>query len=121
MRGDSPLERGQPNGSAFCTYAVARPNRDQRYRFVFVRIDVHADERQARARGTRWMAGSGAIPRVPIPDLGDEAWHGGMLAFRRGNVTVVVDVTADLASHRCGPRDHEIEEQIARLIAARLP
>ena len=121
IRDEPPLERAQPNGSAFCTFAIRRVLRDSRYRILFVRIDVHANDRQARARGVRWMSGSGEIPRVGISNLGDEAWYGGMTAFRKGSTTVVVNVTGDLVANVSGPRDREIEERIARLIGARLP
>ncbi len=121
VREESPLERAQPNGSAFCTFAIRRVLRDSRYRIVFVRIDVHANERQARARGVRWMSGTGEIPRTAVANLGDEAWYGGMTAFRKGATTVVVNATGDLVVNVSGPRDREIEERLARLIAARLP
>lgn len=121
IRDEPPLERAQPNGSAFCTFAIRRVLRDSRYRILFVRIDVHANERQARARGVRWMSGTGEIPRVAVANLGDEAWYGGMTAFRKGSTIVVVNATGDLVANVSGARDREIEERLARLIGARLP
>ncbi len=121
IRDEPALERAQPNGSAFCTFAIRRVLRDSRYRILFVRIDVHPNERQARARGVRWMSGTGEIPRVAVANLGDEAWYGGMTAFRKGSTIVVVNATGDLVANVSGPRDREIEERLARLIGARLP
>jgi hypothetical protein len=121
LREGSPLERAQPNGSAVCTFALRR-GRERDYRqLLFVTIEVQANERAARNRGVRWMSGVGEVPRVQIQGLGDEAWYGGMTAFRKSAVIVLVNLTGDRLANISGPRDREIEERLARLIAARLP
>jgi hypothetical protein len=121
LREGSPLERAQPNGSAVCTFALRR-GRDANYRFLlFVTIEVQPNLRAARNRGVRWMSGVGEVPRVQIQGLGEEAWYGGMTAFRKGAVIVLVNLTGERLANVSGPRDREIEEGLARLIAARLP
>jgi hypothetical protein len=121
LREGSALERAQPNGSAVCTFALRR-GRDPNFRtLLFVTIEVQANERQSRNRGVRWMSGVGEVPRVPLQNLGDEAWYGGMTAFRRGAVIVLINLTGDRLANISGPRDREIEERLARLIVGRLP
>ena len=121
LREGSPLERAQPNGSAVCTFALRR-GRDPNYRtLLFVTIEAQASERQSRNRGVRWMSGVGEVPRIAIQGLGDEAWYGGMTAFRKGAVIVLINLTGDRLANISGPRDRETEERLARLIAARLP
>lgn len=121
LRDGSPLERAQPNGSAVCTFALRR-GRDPAYRILlFVTIEALASERQGRNRGVRWMSGVGEVPRIPVQGLGDEAWYGGMTAFRKGAVIVLVNMTGDRLANISGPRDRDIEERLARAIAARLP
>jgi hypothetical protein len=121
LRAGSPLERAQPNGSAVCTFALRR-GRDPNFRILlFVTIEAQPNERAARNRGVRWMSGVGEVPRVQIQGLGEEAWYGGMTAFRKGAVIVLVNLTGERLANVSGPRDREIEEGLARLIAARLP
>jgi hypothetical protein len=121
LREGSPLERAQPNGSAVCTF-VLRRGRDTTYRtLMFVTIEHQINERQSRNRGVRWMSGVGEVPRVQIQGLGDEAWYGGMTAFRKGNTIVLINLTGDRLANVSGARDREIEERLARLIVARIP
>src|SRR5262249_51394327 len=95
LREGSPPERAQPNGSAVCTFALRR-GRDPNFRtLLFVTIEVQANERAARNRGVRWMSGVGEVPRTQISGLGEEAWYGGMTAFRKGAIIVLVNLTGE--------------------------